>query len=877
VKLKRKILVLFLIVWLNLFQPVLIWAQEIPTETPTPTETPITEESLPDEQPTETPTPEPTSAAIIDTGDVVAASENNIDVNKTEQTLPGEAGVCSLDIGCSEVNNQNTAEIGTTTAVEGDSGNNDIGVTTATSAIDTGDVLGLIDGSNDVNQNEIILVGETGPGTTLPTDSSIVNENKAIIDNVDEGNGNSGNNQNNNSGGDATIDTGDVVLVANLVNEINTNQVGSSIKILLANDPVQDKQDLDLNLVWKDLIAEQPDGVTVIDITNQLIAIQNEGEISNMIKLEGNSGENVVNAAEDGIITSGNVTVLANLINLLNINLIGSKIFLGVINVWGETLGDIILPNPEMFANLANNQNWSKEIILQWMNEATIKEDINVNADSGENSASANQSAVIQSGDSKTLVNSDTCVNLNSTGSNWLALNINALGGWEGRVINWESPGAEVAGKSDQFSLTTDTTSETEQKEGTITSINLNKATIYNQMSLSAKSGNNLLSANNASITTGNSTAIANIFNLANLNVWGSNWFWGTINIIGNWKGNAIFAYPDLTVSLNSADSRVRMGDKVKYDISYTNIGYDTAGAAKIELDIPEGAAFDSDNSGLPREISGNKIFWQLKDIEAKEGGNFSVWLTTGRNSQQALGKILWVKPVWAAEAEQELQVLAKISTSQSESDLKNNTGTAATIVWFDSEPEKKNQDEPSPQNDVLRLPKWQIKAKNNVNEFVYPGDVVTFQIEAKNVGEDTAHDSYLLHQIYDTNDTLLRTDTINLGDVEVGKGGEVSFGIKMPVHFDRTAVLKTTTVVVGKNRDGREIRSGEAVTTFVVKVRLVAVAEAKEETVSEVLGVNQTVYEIKLDLLPYVLLFIVSGFWITNQTTRWLKKLKRK
>jgi hypothetical protein len=890
-KLKRKILVLVLVVWLNLFQPVVVLSQEIPTETlaeetivaETPASTPT---SQPENQPTETPAPEdttviptpvPTGEASIDTGNVLGASGNDLEINNIGLTVPGEVGSCNLEIGCSNVNNDNTADIGTSTSVESDSGNNEIGATVSMSTINTGDALGLIDGSNTINQNQIILIVET-PASTPVTDSTIVNQNQAAVDNADIGNANSGNNQNTNDGGSGTTNTGDVMVVANMVNQVNVNQIGSNIKIYIINNPSQDKQDLDLNAVWRELMSFQTSALSVVDVTNQLIANQNQGSISNLMLLNGNSGNNMMTVNENGQITTGNVTVLANLINLLNINLIGSRIFLGVINLRGETLGNIILPNPEMFVQMADNQNGGKDATFQWINEATIKQEVDLASNSGGNSIDASQNGIITSGNSTALVNSDTYANINSTGSNWFAFKINLLGNWEGQVINWGSPGAMVAGEPDQYSLAPLIYGNSGQGGGTLVSINQNYASIYNRLSLSANSGYNTLLGNNAEINSGNTTAIANIFNLANLNVWGSNWFWGTITILGDWKGNAIFAYPDLTVGISSADSRIKKGETIRYDLNYSNIGYDVARVGRIEMDIPEGVWYENDSSDLPKEIAGNKIIWELHDVEPKAGGNFSVWFKTEGPPKQAMRKFWEVKKAYATEDEEQLTVKAKISTTQSESSLNNNLSTAATIVWFDSVETEQTQGNESGQNGDNQLPQWLISAKNNVNNFVYPGDVVTFEVEAKNVGEGTAYDSYLLHQIYDEKDNLLRTDTINLGEVEINRGGKVSFGIRMPTKFVKTSNLKSTTLVVGKSKNSQEVRSSKAITTFKVKVRWVDTAAAKEEPEKQILGTNTGEFCLpRENILPYLLLFVVSGFWLNRQTRAWLKEIKRK
>lgn len=66
---------------------------------------------------------------------------------------------------------------------------------------------------------------------------------------------------------------------------------------------------------------------------------------------------------------------------------------------------------------------------------------------------------------------------------------------------------------------------------------------------------------NQASIMNNIKTSAANLFNLVNLNILGSRFFMGIVNILGDWSGNTIFAYHDMAVNLTNGSGQVMVGE----------------------------------------------------------------------------------------------------------------------------------------------------------------------------------------------------------------------------------------------------------------------------------------------------------------------------
>jgi len=73
------------------------------------------------------------------------------------------------------------------------------------------------------------------------------------------------------------------------------------------------------------------------------------------------------------------------------------------------------------------------------------------------------------------------------------------------------------------------------------------------------------------------------------------------INVVGNWNGNVIFAYPDLTMSMALSNDKPNVGDETDLTVNYANVGYDNSGSDAVEVDLPGNLQYLGDNSGVTR------------------------------------------------------------------------------------------------------------------------------------------------------------------------------------------------------------------------------------------------------------------------------------
>lgn len=687
-------------------------------------------------------------------------------------------------------------------------------------------------------------------------------DNSTIVNNTNVTVANSGSNQINTTGSDqATVVTGQAVALANLINVVNTNSnAQSTVKIYLLNNLNGQVGQIDLNTAWNLLNNNNGNiNVLTVDTTQQNnVSINNSGSIQNQVTVTADSGINQINGGSNNSILTGNAYALANVLNLLNINLQNSRLFLGVINVDGSSLGDIILPNPEGFLTSGPGAGTLNGTIN---NSANIDSLAISTADSGNNQISGGENNFIGTGNATALANILTINNLNLVSNNQLLIGLNTLGNWTGQIYNWGTPGTVEAGSiSNLFALG----GEQGAGDGSLTADINNNANISNWVLARAITGNNSINGGGSNgIQTGEAWSLVNVANFANLNLFGSSWFYGVINVVGNWNGNVIFAYPDLTMSMALSNDKPNIGEETDITINFANIGYDDSGNDTVEVDLPGNLQYLGDNSGVTPNINGGILRWQFGNMPAKIAKSFVIRARL-TNEQTALNNWI-IQPVMAAESSEVING----TTSTSRTEVTTNNNSAAVTVYLNSGS--------SASNDGTKLwPKLTITEKNNVNNWVYKNDVVTFEIGGKNEGEAAAYNSYLDQKILDSKGNVLTENKMDIGTIDIGQEGKITFGIPIAFDIKKDEVLTSQTQLVGYTQNNDEVKSNMTSTSFLVKVEttektaVVGVVRATDNNLG-VLGATTT--QPIIDLLPYGLLFIMSTFWILKQTKKWLAK----
>jgi hypothetical protein len=345
----------------------------------------------------------------------------------------------------------------------------------------------------------------------------------------------------NTTGGDAT--SGDAVDVANVENLLQSSATGFSTFTTNVTG------DVDGNILIDPTDAPQVAGSSE-DMTNLNENNVTGNTINNNLALTATSGNaDVTNNTTGGNATSGSADTVANLVNLIDSAISSGQSFLGVINIFGDLNGNILLPSDFLNTLLASNTGPSSsttttatgntEASADTTNNAVINNNLTSNANTGQASVTNNTTG----GNATTGTASSNVTVLNLTGSQVVSCNdvlvfVNVLGTWVGLIMDAPSgtTSAELAGGC----ATQDTTVPT----AATTSANLdttNNDTINNNITGNATTGNANVSNNTTggNATTGNASTSANIANLIDSQLDLSNWFGILfINVFGTWDGS---------------------------------------------------------------------------------------------------------------------------------------------------------------------------------------------------------------------------------------------------------------------------------------------------------------------------------------------------
>ena len=495
--------------------------------------------------------------------------------------------------------------------------------------INTGQAISLSDTVSEVNTNETEQeVSSTNNETSVENPAGIVletdvsNENEAVVENNVATVAETGNN--NASGGDggsngeasgATITTGDSLASANVVNVVNTNIFNSAGFFFILSALFGQIGTIDLREAMMtntssstpsltSLCASNLCNATTTSITN--IENINTAEITNDVVVRSSTGNNSANG-DGSIINTGNAYAAANVVNVVNTNIIDSNYALMIFNNFGGWGGDFILPNKDFFDNFflkknrgGNNGAGTSALSISNQNSADVNNNVTTAADTGGNETTGDGNE-ITTGDAAADSSVQNVVNTNLLGGQSLRILFRITGNWGGKIfglpagVHWRQTeqGVELFGddligndETNPASNEARNLSNTDPTASTTVSItNNNAVTINNNVQVYALTGENKIEGDNSEISTGDAAAAANVVNLANTNVVGQNWLYAIFNIFGDWNGNIAFGQPDLWLGARaeSLSGGFGPGARVAYHFTIANRGDADASGVKLK------------------------------------------------------------------------------------------------------------------------------------------------------------------------------------------------------------------------------------------------------------------------------------------------------
>lgn len=278
---------------------------------------------------------------------------------------------------------------------------------------------------------------------------------------------------------------------------------------------------------------------------NLRINNDSSGLIDNNIAVNSRSGDaTLADNTKAGDATSGDANSIANVLNVMNSSINAGQSFLGVININGSLIGDILMPaeylqalvtNTGPNSTVSNTGNTTNNVDANLANNQTIHNAITANAQTGDANSTNNTTAGnTTSGNAMTNLTIFNMTGRDVIGQNALLVFVNVLGRWIGMIVNAPNSNSALLGNG---SVTNNNYSHT-----TNTDINSTSSqTIDNNITLNAQSGDATADGNTkvGTVTSGNATASANVANIMGSNLSLSNWFGILfINVLGNWQGS---------------------------------------------------------------------------------------------------------------------------------------------------------------------------------------------------------------------------------------------------------------------------------------------------------------------------------------------------
>ncbi|MBI4137220.1 hypothetical protein HY469_04115 [Candidatus Roizmanbacteria bacterium] len=200
--------------------------------------------------------------------------------------------------------------------------------------------------------------------------------NYADIDNILNIDATTGDNKTSyNTGGDNSIETGDVFVNAQVLNVINTNLLGASnepLWLILVNNMgtwtgsiigvltgtnysgsdgfvFTVGNDGEIMATNNGNGAGSTNDISLTENNTNNLTINNTANVTNNINIDASTGNNEANynTGGDSKIKTGDVNVAASIMNFVNTNLIGRTLMLGIINVFGSWIGDAVPPGED--------------------------------------------------------------------------------------------------------------------------------------------------------------------------------------------------------------------------------------------------------------------------------------------------------------------------------------------------------------------------------------------------------------------------------------------------------------------------------------------------------------------------------------------------
>lgn len=512
--------------------------------------------------------------------------------------------------------------------------------------------------------------------------------NEALVANFSTSTASTGDNIAQGGQGTATVVTGSAFAFANVINLINTNIFNSTGLIVFLNQMFGtglDLRDYDLTYFFDGEAGSSPTVnpetgeeqctlLTCLNSSNLLVESGNTATVTNTVIVRADAGGNTATTSGDGDaeVTTGNAYAGANVVNLVNTNIINSSYLMVAFNNFGDLTGDITLPGGSFFTDLFARGGSAPEMNsstygINNENYGTTTGDMVANANTGENTASTTGegSGIVMTGDAYSQATEFTDMNHNYVGGTSAFFMFRVAGEWTGKakslpdglnflrmydvsttldglvststlvlVTNEDSLEDATEGNPEGLQDPEGTpTANCNEEEGPVNNCfnssdfvasSTNSAVVENNIDVGANTGRNLTVTEDGTshIISGDAYAIANLVNIINTNIVGRNWIFALFNVVGNWNGDISFGKSALALEARTlAPATVAPGADIAYEFTITNNGDRDADDIVLKADYDKNLLDFTDADG-DSTASGRE--WQVETVRRGESRTFT-------------------------------------------------------------------------------------------------------------------------------------------------------------------------------------------------------------------------------------------------------------
>lgn len=341
------------------------------------------------------------------------------------------------------------------------------------------------------------------------------------------------------------VSTGDISGSVNLINVANSQFAdGSSVGVGSVNNLGNGTLELAAgetrtSLASNDQTGAESENTNLISGTDAIQIVRNNtATVDNEVVINANTGENVVSENTGvGDVTTGDIELAVNLINLMNLSLPNMLLNIDVWSHFGDLAGDIVLGNDMTGADSTNTNDVANttDVDVTVENTAAIDNTFDITTETGNNDVTDN--TVVGNYATGDVDVDGSVTNIANAGIPTFFI-VNVFGTWTGGFLGLPI-GSYVINELGNSLTGADSTNTNTATSTTDVDLDVtNDAAANNNVAINANTGGNTISRNTGvgNISTGSIDIMANIVNF--LNGFGSDvsqFRIGILNIFGDW------------------------------------------------------------------------------------------------------------------------------------------------------------------------------------------------------------------------------------------------------------------------------------------------------------------------------------------------------